>query len=146
MIFGLFARASFGEIFSDDRLFVAEAPVVGEQSALDCAAAVVVSRIDAMSATALYKALVEAGTSEDTAKQAVEDLPSGGELATKSDLAQLEARLGADITQLETRLGADIAQLKIGIAQLEVHLVWRLLGGIAVLLGITAGVFKLVLG
>ena len=101
----------------------------------------------------MYKALVEAGTSEDTAKQAVEDLPSGGELATKSDLAQLGARLGADIaqlkvdiTQLETRLGADIAQLKIGIAQLEVHLVWRLLGGIAVLLGITAGVFKLVLG
>ena len=134
----------------------------------------------------MYKALVEAGASEDTAKQAVEDLPSGGELATKSDLAQLEALLGADIaqletrlgadiaqlearlgaditqletrlgadiaqlkvdiTQLETRLGADIAQLKIGIAQLEVHLVWRLLGGIAVLLGITAGVFKLVLG
>ena len=124
-----------------------------------------------MSATALYKALVEAGASEDTAKQAVENPLPGGELATKSDLAQLEARLGADITQLkigiaqldarlgadiaqlkvditelETRLGADITQLKIGIAQLEVHLVWRLLGGIAVLLGITAGVFKLVLG
>ena len=26
----LFARASFGEIFSDDRSFVVEAPVVGE--------------------------------------------------------------------------------------------------------------------
>lgn len=88
-----------------------------------------------MSATVLYKALVEAGTSEDTAERAVEDLPFGGELATKSDLAQLEVRLGADI-----------AQLKADITQLEVRLIWRLLGGVAVLLGITAGVFKLVLG
>ena len=95
-----------------------------------------------MSATALYKALVEAGTSEDTAERAVEDLPFGGELATKSDLAQLEVRLGADIAQLKV----DITQLKVGITQLEVRLIWRLLGGVAVLLGITAGVFKLVLG
>ena len=81
-----------------------------------------------MNATALYKALIEAGASEDTAERAVEGLPLGGELATKSDLAQLGARLDTDI------------------AQLEVRLTWRLLGGVAVLLGITSGVLKLLLG
>ena len=103
-----------------------------------------------MNATALYKALTEAGASEDTAERAVEGLPLGGELATKSDLAQLGARLDTDIAQLETRLGADIAQLEVrlgaDIAQLEVRLTWRLLGGVAVLLGITSGVLKLLLG
>ena len=110
-----------------------------------------------MNATALYKALTEAGASEDTAERAVEGLPPGGELATKSDLVQLGARLDTDIAQLGARLdtdiaqlGADIAQLEVrlgaDIAQLEVRLTWRLLGGVAVLLGITSGVLKLLLG
>ena len=86
--------------------------------------------------------MVEAGASEDTAERAVEKLPPNDELATKADWAELDARIAqleARLTQLEVRFGTDIAQL-------EVRLTWRLLGGTAVLLGITVGLLKLVLG
>ena len=46
-----------------------------------------------MSTTALYKALTEAGVSEDSAERAVEGLVHAGEAATKTDLAALEVRL-----------------------------------------------------
>ncbi len=46
-----------------------------------------------MSTTALYKALIQAGASEDTAERAVEDLAHTDDVATKADLAKLEIRL-----------------------------------------------------
>ena len=50
-----------------------------------------------MSTTALYKALIEAGTSENLAEKAVESLMFSDQVATKSvlktDLAELETRL-----------------------------------------------------
>ncbi len=50
-----------------------------------------------MSATALYKALIEAKVSEETAEKAVEGLVSANEAATKADLkaglAELEIRM-----------------------------------------------------
>ena len=72
-----------------------------------------------MSTTPLYKALLDAGADEMLAERAVEslDLIPSKEVATKTDLAQLEVRL-----------------------------TWRLLGGIAVLLGIAIGLLKLILG
>jgi len=50
-----------------------------------------------MSTTAMYKALIEAEVSEETAERAVEGLHFAGEVATKADLkaeiAALEARM-----------------------------------------------------
>ena len=50
-----------------------------------------------MSATALYRALVEAGASEDLAERAVENLMFSNQMATKSVLK-------TDLTELESRL------------------------------------------
>ena len=46
-----------------------------------------------MSTTALYDALLEAGASRETAKDAAEGLANVNQVATKADLANLEARL-----------------------------------------------------
>ena len=94
-----------------------------------------------MSTTALYKALLEAKVSEKTAERAVEGLAFADNIATKADIAKLEAvitrledklkekaskadlaRLEADITGLKTvvaRLEADITDLKTAVARLE---------------------------
>lgn len=63
-----------------------------------------------MSTTALYKALVEAGTSENLAEKAVESLIFSGQAATKSDL-------------------------KTGLAELETRLTWRMV----IIAGVTIG-------
>ncbi len=43
-----------------------------------------------MSTTALYKALLEANVSEESAEKAVEGLISASEAATKTDIAELK--------------------------------------------------------
>lgn len=53
-----------------------------------------------MSTTALYKALLEAGASENLAEKAVESLVFSDQAATKSDIAALKS----DIAELEIRL------------------------------------------
>jgi len=58
------------------------------------------------------------------------------ELATKIDLAQLEARLRADLAQLEARLGAEIAALRSEAQILRRDLTIRLGSMIAVATGI----------
>lgn len=63
-----------------------------------------------MSATALYKALIEAGTSENLAEKAVENLMFSDQVATKSDL-------------------------EIGLAAIEARLTWRMV----VIAGVTVG-------
>ncbi len=94
-----------------------------------------------MSSTALYKAFIEVGATEDSAVKASEDVVQMSELAnlaTKADIARLEnntkadfARLEnsivqlegstkADIARLESSTKADIARLEVSIAQLEV--------------------------
>ncbi len=57
-----------------------------------------------MSATALYKALIEAKVSEETAEKAVEDLEFARDVATKADLQAGLAQLRAEIAQLESRI------------------------------------------
>ena len=61
--------------------------------------------IPPMSITALYKALLEANVSEETAERAVEGLISANEAATKTDVAGLKA----DMAELK----ADMAELKV---------------------------------
>ena len=61
-----------------------------------------------MSATALYKALVDAGTREELAEKAADELPPVGELATKADIAGIRA----DIVRLEARMDKEFAELK----------------------------------
>lgn len=57
-----------------------------------------------MSEISLYKALVEAGASEEAAREAVHDLPRAGENVTKADIAAVKAEMKADLTAVEIRL------------------------------------------
>ena len=65
-----------------------------------------------MSTTALYKALIEAHVSEDTAERAVEGLGSPADAATKTDLAELETRIvgqiAGQIAASETKMTAQM--------------------------------------
>ena len=70
-----------------------------------------------MSTTALYKALLEAHVSEDTAEKAVEGLGYPGEAATKTDIARLEDKLEekaskTDLAELEMRMTTKMAELE----------------------------------
>ena len=76
-----------------------------------------------MTATALYRALVDAGAKEELAKEAAERVVYSPEGETKSDVAkakselQLEmagfrAEVKADIAELRTELKGDIADLR----------------------------------
>ena len=58
----------------------------------------------------VYEALIEAGTSEQKAKEAAGAIPVAGELATKEDLRELRDELGGRIGRLER----DLAVLKFG--------------------------------
>ena len=65
-----------------------------------------------MSTTALYKALIEAHVSEDTAERAVEGLAYAREVATKTDLVELKTELKQDIGELRVELKQDIGELR----------------------------------
>ena len=89
-----------------------------------------------MSTTALYKALIEAHVSEDTAERAVEGLAYAREVATKTDLAELKTELKQDISELRVEFKQDIgelrAELKQDISELKGD-IGELKGGIAAL-------------
>ncbi len=70
-----------------------------------------------MSTTALYKALIEAHVSEDTAERAVEGLAYAREVATKTDLAELKTELKQDISELRAELKQDIGELRVEFKQ-----------------------------
>ena len=57
-----------------------------------------------MNATALYRALVDAGAKEDLAKEAAESVVYSPEGATKSDLIEVRTELKGDIAGLEFRI------------------------------------------
>ena len=68
-----------------------------------------------MSSTALYKAFIEAGVSEQSATRASEDVIHVSQLpqlATKADFARLERSVAADIARLERSVAADMAKLE----------------------------------
>ncbi len=71
-----------------------------------------------MSATTLYKALIEAKVSEETAEKAVEYLPVARDVATKSDIAEVRADIAggrADTAEVRTEVAegrADTAEVR----------------------------------
>ena len=58
----------------------------------------------------LYEALVDAGASEGKAKEAAQVL-STENLATKSDITELDTKLSGQITELDQRLSGQITKL-----------------------------------
>ena len=59
-----------------------------------------------MSGTALYRALVEAGTSEERAKEAAESVVYARAGATKSDIADVRTEIAQVKTELSDRIAA----------------------------------------
>ncbi len=57
-----------------------------------------------MSEIALYNALTKLGLKHDEAKEAVTDVASSKDVATKADLAKLETRLIERMAEQETKL------------------------------------------
>ncbi len=57
-----------------------------------------------MSEIALYNALTKLGLKHDEAKEAVADVASSKDVATKADLAKLETRLIERMAEQETKL------------------------------------------
>ena len=81
-----------------------------------------------MSSTALYKAFIEVGASEDSATKAAEDVIQVSQLpqlATKTDLLELKADLKSDM-----------AGLKTGMANQETRLIKWFVGSLFIFIGI----------
>ena len=117
-----------------------------------------------MSSTALYKAFIEVGASEDSATRAAEDVIQVSQLeqlttkadlmatkselmakidlmATKSDLVATKSELMAKIDLMATKSGlvatrADIARLEINMANLESRLIKWMVSSLFVFAGI----------
>ena len=65
-----------------------------------------------MTATALYRALVDAGAKEELAKEAAERVVYSPEGATKSDVAKAKSELQLEIAHFRAEVKADIAELR----------------------------------
>ena len=73
-----------------------------------------------MNATALYRALVEAGASEERAKEAAESVVYAREGATKADIAALEVAMERNFRAMTFRLiGAMFAMQALMLAALR---------------------------
>ena len=57
-----------------------------------------------MSEIALYNAFTKLGLTHDEAKEAVADVASTKDVATKADMSEVKGELKTDIANLETRL------------------------------------------
>jgi len=79
-----------------------------------------------MTATALYRALVDAGAKEDLVKEAAEGVVYSPEGATKSDVMEAKSELQLEIAEFRAELKTDIAEmrteLKTDIAELRTEL------------------------
>ena len=62
--------------------------------------------------TEVYRALVDAGASEEKARAAAEAIPDMSDLAEKNDVAELRSELKQDIAELRSELKQDIAELR----------------------------------
>ena len=65
----------------------------------------------------VYKALVEAGASEDSARAAAGAIPIAKDLATKEDLTDARAALTHDIADLRAEVTHDITDLRAEVKQ-----------------------------
>ena len=70
-----------------------------------------------MSEIALYNALTKLGLNHDEAKEAVADVASSKNIATKTDIIELKAETKADIKDMATK--ADIAGVKAEVAEVK---------------------------
>ena len=71
-----------------------------------------------MNGTALYRALVEAGASEERAKEAAKSVVHAPEGATKADIAGVKT----EIAEMETRVNANIAGVNANVAEFKVDM------------------------
>ena len=60
----------------------------------------------------VYDAFISAGVADEQATAAARAIPSSGELATRSDIAELRAEFKSDITELRAEVKSDIAELR----------------------------------
>ena len=69
-----------------------------------------------MNGTALYRALVEAGASEERAREAAESVVYAPEGATKADIAGVNANIAGvrtEIAEMETRLERSLREMSV---------------------------------
>ena len=88
-----------------------------------------------MSSTALYKAFIEVGASEESATKASEDVIQVSQLpqlATKADIALLEKKIAADTALLEKTITADIGSLRNDMAERETRLIKWMVSSLSV--------------
>ena len=72
--------------------------------------------------TEVYRALVDAGASEEKARAAAEAIPDMSDLADKNDVAEFRSELKHDIGNLRSELKQDIADLRSELKQDTVNL------------------------
>ena len=84
-----------------------------------------------MNGTALYRALVEAGTSEERAKEAAESVVYAREGATKTDIAEVKTEVAGvriELAQVKTELSDRIAALEASMERNFRTMTFRLIG------------------
>ena len=84
-----------------------------------------------MSSTALYKAFIEVGASEQSATKAAEDVIQVSQLpqlATKADLAILRSELSSEITTVRGEIATLRGDVAASIANLETRLLKWVVG------------------
>ena len=90
----------------------------------------------------LYEALINAGASEEKAKEAAEAL-SAENLNSKDTIAEVKAELASDIAELDQKLSGEIAGVKKDLAELDKKMaVMQWMMG-ATLTGVAAIIVKL---
>ena len=96
--------------------------------------ALVVAAADGLMNVAVYDALKSAGVDEEKARAAARSVafPERDQLATKADLAALQAVNKAD--------------LKAGLAELEARLIWAGAGAMGLILTLLVGLFAMIVG
>ena len=62
--------------------------------------------------TEVYRALVDAGASEEKARAAAEAIPDMSDLADKNDIAELRSELKQDIVDVRSEFKREIAELR----------------------------------
>ena len=72
-----------------------------------------------MNRTALYRALVEAGASEERAREAAESVVYGQEAATRSDIAEVNANLAAKLAEVNANNAVKFAEVNDNVARLR---------------------------
>ena len=105
------------------------------------AAPLVVAAADGLMNVAVYDALKSAGVDEEKARAAARSVafPERDQLATKSDLAALQAVNKADLAALRAVTKADLAEM-------EARLIWAGAGAMGLILTLLVGLFAMIVG